>query len=153
MAGGMMTSAAGSPSGITRHMTCGLLTSVLLCSGFCYAEELADPTRPPAAIAAPVVAAASGVVENKPLGLQSILISKTRRAAIIDGKTVELGGKYDGAKLIEVAEDRVVLQGAHGRQVMTLFPDVKMTGKPQVEVKSPVGKVQVPAHAAPREKK
>jgi len=97
----------------------------LLSSVFCCAEELPDPTRPPAIIAMPVIAA-SGVAD-KPARLQSIIISKTRRAAIIDGETVELGGKHGDAKLIEVNEGSIVLLSAEGRQVMALFPDVKMT--------------------------
>ena len=98
----------------------------LLPSFFCHAEELTDPTRPPAPITAPVPA--SGVeAAPAPAGLQSIIISKNRRAAIIDGETVELGGKHGDAKLIEVNEGGVVLRGAQGRQVMTLFPGVKMT--------------------------
>jgi len=99
------------------------------------AEELADPTRPPASLAAPVAAPASGVPEIRPARLQSIFISKTRRAAIIDGETVELGGKYGDAKLIEVNEGGIILRGAQGRQVLTLFPDVKMTGKQGIKIK------------------
>lgn len=107
------------------------------------AEELPDPTRPPAIIAAPVAAIGSGAVENQPMGLQSIIISRTRRAAIIGGETVELGGKYGDAKLIEVNEGNVVLHSAQGRQVMTLFPDVKMTSKKEkVKSQSPAGKAQ-----------
>ena len=101
------------------------------------AEELPDPTRPPAELAAPADKAAI-----QPAGLQSIIISETRRAAIIDGKTVELGGKYGDTKLIEVNEGNVVLRGAQGRQVMTLFPDVRMTGKQEIKQQSPAGKVQ-----------
>lgn len=110
------------------------------------AEELPDPTRPPASVTAPV--AASDAVESPPSGLQSVIISKTRRAAIIGGETVELGGKYGDAKLTEVNEGSVVLQDAQGRQVMTLFPDVKMTNVKitQKEIKakpqSRAGKVQ-----------
>ena len=102
-----------------------LLSSVfcLLMPVLCCAEELPDPTRPPAELAAP----AGGAAASQSAGLQSIIISRSRRAAIIDGQTVELGGKYGDSKLIEVNEGNVVLHGAHGRQVMTLFPDVKMT--------------------------
>jgi len=99
------------------------------------AEELADPTRPPASLTAPVAAPASGVPEIRPARLQSIFISKTRRAAIIDGESVELGGKYGDAKLIEVNEGSIVLRGTQGRQVMTLFPDVKITGKQGIRIK------------------
>ena len=108
------------------------------------AEELADPTRPPASLTAPVAAPASGVPEIRPARLQSIFISKTRRAAIIDGESVELGGKYGDAKLIEVNEGSVILRGAQGRQVMTLFPDVKITGKQETKIKPqlPAGEVR-----------
>jgi MSHA biogenesis protein MshK len=98
----------------------------LLSSVFCHAEDLPDPTRIPAIIVAPVAAANA---EAQPAGLQSILISKDRRAAIIDGETVELGGKHGDAKLIEVNEGSVVLSNLQGRKVLTLFPDVKITGK------------------------
>ena len=121
------------------------LTAVfcLLFSAFCYAEELPDPTRPPASIAAPV-AASSVEAAPAPAGLQSIIISKTRRAAIIDGETVELGGKHGDAKLVEVNEGSVILRGAQGRQVMTLFPDVKITGKQETKIKPqlPAGEVR-----------
>lgn len=97
------------------------------------AEELPDPTRPPAGLIAPLAAPASGVVVSQPPGLQSIIISQNRRAAIIGGETVELGGKYGDAKLIEVNEGSVVLRSAQGRQVMTLFPDVKITAAKRAE--------------------
>ena len=98
----------------------------------CHAEDLPDPTRIPASIAAPLDA---GVTVAPPAGLQSIIISKTRRAAIIDGETVELGGKHGDARLVEVREGSVVLKGAQGRQVLTLFPGVKMVSRKDVKSK------------------
>lgn len=98
------------------------------------AEEFVDPTRPPAAVAAPVTGGAAA--DESSSGLQSIIISKTRRAAIIDGETVELGGKHGDARLIEVNEGSVVLKGVQGRQVLTLFPDVKLSRKKEAEAKS-----------------
>ncbi|OGT02742.1 MAG: hypothetical protein A2143_12630 [Gallionellales bacterium RBG_16_57_15] len=46
--------------------------------------------------------------------------------------------------MIEVNEGGVVLKGAQGRQVLTLFPDVKMISKREVKAKSQstVNKVQ-----------
>ncbi|HYR06005.1 MAG TPA: hypothetical protein VEP71_04910 [Gallionella sp.] len=109
------------------------------------AEELSDPTRPPPGFTLPAVSPASGTAANQSAGLQSIIISKNRRAAIIDGETVELGDKYGGAKLIEVNEGSVVLRSAQGRQVMTLFPSVRITGKQEtnkIEPQLPAGGVQ-----------
>lgn len=89
------------------------------------AADLPDPTRPPTSIFAPV----AGPAENLSSGLHSIIISDIRRAAIIDGKTVELGGEHGGARLIEVNEGGVVLQRAQSRQVLSLFPGVRITRK------------------------
>lgn len=112
-----------------------LVLIIALFSVAAAAEELPDPTRPPVSLTAPVAAPASGMPEIRPAKLQSILISKTRRAAIIDGESVELGGKYGDTKLIEVNEGSIVLRGAQGRQVLTLFPDVKITGKQGITIK------------------
>jgi len=127
-----------------RHTNICPLFSVfcLLMSAFCCAEELVDPTRPPAIIAAPVAAVS---VEAAPAGLQTIIISKTRRAAIIDGETVELGEKHGDARLIEVNEGSVVLKGVQGRQVMTLFPGVKLVSKKEVKTKPQPAANKVPA--------
>ena len=144
MADGMIKGLRAEDRGLMVGATASrLVVSVfcLLSSVSCCAEALVDPTRPPASIIAPV-AAASGAVESPPSGLQSIIISKTRRAAIIGGETVELGGKHGDAKLTEVNEGSVVLRGVQGRQVMTLFPDVKMTSKKEVKSQSPAGKAQ-----------
>ncbi len=114
----------------------------LVLPAYALAEDLPDPTRPPAAIMAPSV---PGTVEDESsTGLQSIIISRHRRAAIIDGETVELGGKHGDARLIEVTESSVVLKGAQGRQVLTLFPGVKMISKENTKAKPPVaaGKAQ-----------
>ena len=119
-----------------------LILPIALFSIAATAEDLPDPTRLPASIAAPV--AASGA-EAAPAGLQSIIISKTRRAAIIDGETVELGGKHGDARLVAVNESNVVLKGAQERRVLSLFPDVKWASKKEVKTKPQpaANKVQV----------
>jgi hypothetical protein len=120
-----------------------------------YAEELTDPTMPPASLSAPLVDAGA-VVVVKPAGLQSILISKQRRAAIIDGETVELGGIHGAAKLIEVNEGNVVLRSAQGRQVLSLFPDVSKISRKEaassVQTGSKVDAIILKAHSG-RDKK
>jgi hypothetical protein len=56
--------------------------------------------------------------------LQSVIISPTHCAAIIDGKTVELGAQHGSEKLIEITARGVVMQGEGGRRALTLFPAV-----------------------------
>lgn len=89
------------------------------------AESLPDPTRPSAGAAVP---AADGrtVLPAAKAGLQSVILSTQRRAAVINGVIVELGGSVGDAKLVEVHENRVVLMNAQGRRVMELFPGVRM---------------------------
>lgn len=96
-----------------------------------HAEDLPDPTRPPTSIFAPAANTGIGLkaAGNSSSGLRSIIISETRRAAIIDGHTVELGGQLGKARLVEVNAGSVVLQHGKNRQVLTLFPGVKITRK------------------------
>lgn len=95
-----------------------------------HAENLPDPTRPPADVIA-ASGARHGRGASSSSGLRSIIISDVRRAAIIDGKTVELGGRLGNATLVEVNPGSVVLQRGKTRQVLTLFPGV-MISRPEI---------------------
>lgn len=98
-----------------------LLSSVLCHS---HAEALPDPTRPPAEIST-----LAQVAAPKEPGLQSVYISPIRRAAIINGQTIELGGRFGNSRLVEVSENGIVLEGAQGRRTMALFPGVELVSK------------------------
>ncbi len=91
-----------------------------------FAQTLTDPTKPPAEILAPGL---GQTVPPKESGLQSIFISPTRRAAIINGQMVELGAKLGDARLVGISESVVVLERAQGRQVLALFPGVEIKRK------------------------
>jgi len=108
----------------TLNKCCNVGVLLLLCaaSACVSAEVLPDPTKPPAEISAPQ----GGGMLSANL-LRTIIISPHRRAAIIDGQTVELGAKYGNARLIEVSASGVVLEGSQGRQALTLFPGVEIT--------------------------
>ena len=97
---------------------CALLLGLLPAA----ALALSDPTRPSAGLESAGTETAAPVER----GLQSIIIAPGRRAAIINGQTVELGGIYGDARLIQVNERSIVLRGKRGKQVMQLFPGVKM---------------------------
>ena len=92
-------------------------------SPIAFGQALPDPTRPPPELSNGSTLKGQTVSPVKS-GLQTVIISPQRRAAIINGKTVEVGEKYGNAKLIEVTERGVVLQGTRGKQVLALFPDV-----------------------------
>jgi len=99
---------------------CALLILIATCV---HGQELTDPTRPPASIAAPQ--ALPGEKLNTPPELQSVLISPTRRVAVIDGQTVALGEKFGEARVVRIAEDEVVLRNGQDQQVLKLFPAIE----------------------------
>lgn len=98
---------------------------MLLCALPLSASALTDPTKPPIDLGASPVSAVIADTAR----LSTVIISPGRRAAIIDGQTVELGAKHGDVRLIEVNETGVVLQGEQGRQVLTLFPGVNISKK------------------------
>lgn len=129
MAGRMMNRKLFVAAGLQRVVSASCLLT--LANSPLHAEDFPDPTRPPASIFAPAAGAGVGreAKADHSVGLHTVIISKTRRAAIIDGKTVELWGEHGNARLIEVNEGSVVMQRAKSRQVLTLFPGVKITRK------------------------
>jgi hypothetical protein len=98
-------------------------------------QIMTDPTRPPVGIFADAPdAAAPG---NQ---LQSVMISPSRRAAIINGVVVELGAKYGDAVLTWVAEDEVVLRSGSSQQVLKLHPAVERLDAGRVKPAAPPGR-------------
>ena len=85
------------------------------------AETLVDPTRPPAALN-PALANAS-TVNTGPV-LQSVLVSRGRKVAIISGKEVKLNEKFGDARVIRITETEVVLRRGKSVQTLKLFPDM-----------------------------
>lgn len=112
------------------------------------AQELLDPTRPAVSLesASGVAAVQAASEADGAQGLSLIMIQPNRRAAVIDGRVIELNGRYGKFKLLEVNEDYVVLQSADGPRVMRLFPAVNMT----VASRSPAMKASEPIKAGTR---
>jgi MSHA biogenesis protein MshK len=101
-----------------------LLSSLLLCvAGAAAAQRstLVDPTRPPMAVGEPNVKESAPTPGPK---LQSVLISPSRRVAVISGSTVVQGGKYGGATVAAITEGTVLLRYADRKQTLHLIPDV-----------------------------
>ena len=99
-----------------------LALAVALLSCGVQAQDLPDPTRPPAVLTAP--SGPDAAVAAGPQ-LQSVLIAPHeggRRIAVIDGQTLRLGDKYKGALLASMSDTEVVLVQGKQRQVLKLFP-------------------------------
>jgi MSHA biogenesis protein MshK len=104
-----------------------LLVTLLACVPvIAAAESLPDPTRPAIDLSGSAGSGEGTPAQAAPPGLQTIIISPEYRAAIINGETVRLGGKVGDSRLVEVRESGVVLENAHGRRVLELFPKVSM---------------------------
>lgn len=88
------------------------------------AQALTDPTRPPSALAAPQDAGSS---EDAPRGtrLQSVLLSRGRKLAVINGTAVPLGGMLGEARLVRITETEVTLKTGNETEVLKLFPGIE----------------------------
>jgi MSHA biogenesis protein MshK len=98
-----------------------VLCLALLAPRTALAQVMNDPTRPPPGYdaAEPDTGDSGGGIM-----LQTVLITPTQKAAIINGVLVKLGEKYGDAVLIAVAENEVVLRSGGARQVLKLHPAV-----------------------------
>lgn len=84
--------------------------------------QLADPTRPPPE--AQLAAGAQAAPVHSGPQLQSVLNGNHgRQVAVIDGQALRVGDKINGATLVQVGKDQVVLQHGRVRQVLKLYPD------------------------------
>ena len=101
-----------------------VLTLALACSCGAAAAQggpLADPTRPPSAVAERPASEAAAPAGPR---LQSVLISPTRRVAVISGKTVAQGGKFGDATVASITESAVLLRYPDRKETLQLVPDV-----------------------------
>jgi MSHA biogenesis protein MshK len=98
-----------------------LSLALSLFSALAAAQSIKDPTRPPAGFGTAVEAASAEAPSSGPV-LQSVMLSPTRRSAIISGQMVSRGENYGDAVLAEVAEDHVVLRRGTGTQVLKMYP-------------------------------
>jgi len=87
------------------------------------AENLPDPTKPPASLGFAQTVDAQ-VTYSGPV-LQSVLISPGRKVAIISGQVVSLGGKFADARVVKITESEVVLLTGNNLQTLRLFPNVE----------------------------
>lgn len=92
------------------------------------AQELRDPTRPPATLTA--LSSAPSAATAGPQ-LQTILIGRGaggRQLAVIDGETVQLGDTFHGARVARIGDNEVVLARGRERQTLRLYAPDAATG-------------------------
>jgi MSHA biogenesis protein MshK len=79
-------------------------------------DSLPDPMRPASAPSDGVTSAVQGLV------LQSVLIAPQRRLAVINGRTLAIGERIDGATVVDIQAHEVVLKRASGDLTLRLVP-------------------------------
>lgn len=102
-----------------------LLVALLFAAAGAMAQGLSDPTRPPGVAGS---APQSGAIDEVPAGgpqLQSVLISPSRRIAIINGSTVSLGGMVGEAKVVRISQTEVVLRRGAETEVLKMYPGIE----------------------------
>jgi MSHA biogenesis protein MshK len=88
------------------------------------AQSFADPTQPPPEARLLALGAAEAPPASTGPRLQSVLIgTHGREVAVIDGQTLRKGDKINGAVLVKISRNQVVLQHGREKRVLTLFPD------------------------------
>jgi MSHA biogenesis protein MshK len=112
-----------------KTLTASTLAAIALASSFAsqraLAEQLLDPTRPPAALGVRAEGSGAPNAGDGLPRLQSILISPRpngRQVAVIDGETVRLGDSYKGARVARMTQTEVELVRGRERQVLRLEP-------------------------------
>jgi MSHA biogenesis protein MshK len=89
-------------------------------AGAAFAQVLSDPTRPPGGL----VESTEAVGFGGPV-LQSVMLSPSRKVAVISGEVVALGGRYGGARLVKLTESEAVLKNGADVTVLRLHPLVE----------------------------
>ena len=84
-----------------------------------WAESLRDPTQIPAGMIASEGGTnnSSASPQNNGPILQSVMLGAQYRAAIINGKKVKLGEKYEQATLVALSEDSATLRSPDGTKL------------------------------------
>ena len=100
---------------------CFVLSLLLLVSGVSMAGSLKDPTRPAGYTGTEPAALTN---EN---GISAILISPTRRVAVIYGRFVQKGDVVDGAVVEQITDNSVVFSRDGQRYSKTLVSQVLQT--------------------------
>ncbi len=120
--------------------------AALMLSAGSSAQTLVDPTRPPLELIAAMAGADKGAAAGAATRprLESILLSSTRKGAIINGQYVPLGGSYGKSTLVGVMATGVTLETGRKLEVLQLYPSLEKAsvasgaeGKPEKVVKRP----------------
>jgi len=108
---------------MAAHLTLALALVTTLGAPPVLAQGLSDPTRPPREI----IGGSADTYE--PAGgwspVQVVIISKDRRQATINGRTVNLGERYGNATVVGISDEEIVLQRPEATEIVKLYSSVQ----------------------------
>lgn len=93
-----------------------LLLALNVVTPLILAEGMTDPTRPPEAFGLVRDATVAAVAAAPKL--QSVLISRGRKIALINGQAFKLGDQFEEMEIVRISEREVVLR--KGKELQTL---------------------------------
>ena len=107
---------------MARHLNAGLFASAFLAALPAFAQGMSDPTRPPPEILGGAAGPSDAPAGGSPA--QVVVISKDRRQATINGRTVDLGGRYGNATVVGISDQQIVLRRPDSTEVIRLYSSV-----------------------------
>ena len=108
---------------MAAYLTLGLALVISLGAPRSLAQGLNDPTRPPREILGGGAGTFEPAVSSSPA--QVVIVSKDRRQATINGRTVSLGGRYGDATLVRISDEEIVLQRREATETIKLYSSVQ----------------------------
>jgi MSHA biogenesis protein MshK len=107
---------------VAAYLTLSFALIISLGAPRSLAQGLNDPTRPPREILGGAPGTFEAAVSSSPA--QVVIISKDRRQATINGRTVSLGGRYGNATLVRISDEEIVLQRPEATETIKLYSSV-----------------------------
>jgi len=108
---------------MAAYLTLGLALVISLGAPRSLAQGLNDPTRPPREILGGGAGTFEPAVSSSPA--QVVIVSKDRRQATINGRTVSLGGRYGDATVVRISDEEIVLQRPEATETIKLYSSVQ----------------------------
>jgi len=105
------------------YLTATLAAMAVLVAPRALAQGLSDPTRPPREILGGSADAYEPAAGSSPV--QVVIISKNRRQATINGRTVNLGERYGNATVVRITDEEIVLQKPEATETIRLYSSVQ----------------------------
>lgn len=123
---------------VAAPLPLGAVACALMCAlAPAWSQTLLDPTRPPPEARLGTGTTAAAPAPSGPQ-LQSVLLgNQGRQVAVIDGQSLRVGDRIDGATLVKVGKDHVVLQRGRAQRILKLFPEAR-NGAPKAAPAAPV---------------